>query len=668
MFKEIKVNAHLNEQTGYGIHATNFFRELDKLVQKQVGGEGAVTISRLDTVTAAHTTERHPAPSILYNVWESTHQPDEFMNKLNLYDQLWVPSEWQKACSISQGIPEEFIRVVPEGVNPDIYKPGTTLEDGNFNFLLVGKWEPRKSNLEICRAFLAAFPADEYPNVRLYLNCDTLFPCDNYKSTEERLEGYGLQDSRFIVVRFEQGEAYVRRLQSAHVFVSCSRAEGWGLPIIESMAVGIPTIVADWSGSTEYAFDALLVSVPELKKPEGIYGGWDVPGKWGEPDYNHLVKVMKDAYDNYSTHKAKALKTSEYIRTNFSWEKAAQKAWNVLEELYNNTVIIPVEKVVDKPVDNPELSIKVFARQHGYEITSMKKRSAIFVVDCHPTTQEKKDTLVETIKQIKSFGYPVCLCAHMPLPEYIIELSDFYIYDKRDILSGDDRPYYWSRDTLGVVRSAKSNSQCTALAANHNIRNSIDFLLGKYDWMYEMSYDTEVDLESWLEKVNSSEKELIGMLFENQPETFSGLLIAAKMELMDKFVPRLATWEDFSNHYGPDKFVSERGSYKYIKEHIGIENVEWLEMDIGNRFNQIDTAAWEEVTGINWSDDLFQCNFVEGPFLNIGDSPHPQIKSTSTWDYDVSFSTPEDGVVYSLKQKRGMWSRPTIKYFKNDFL
>jgi autotransporter strand-loop-strand O-heptosyltransferase len=643
MFKKINVCAHMNEVTGYGIHASRFFPALDALVQKQSGGEGEVTISLLDVVTASHTTTRHPAPSILYTVWESTKYPDDFMNKLSLYDQLWVPSEWQKACSIAQGIPEEFIRVVPEGVNPDIYKPGETLNDGFFNFILVGKWEPRKSNLEICRSFLAAFPADEYPNVRLYLNCDTLFPCDNYKSTEERLEGYGLQDSRFIVIRFEQGEAYVRRLQSAHVFVSCSRAEGWGLPICESLACGVPTIVADWSGSTEYATDALLVRVPELKKPEGIYGGWNVPGKWGEPDYAHLVEVMKDAYTNYATHKAKALITSDHIRTNFSWEVAAQKAWGVLEDLYN-TINTPV----DIPVDNPEDTIRKFARSKGYEITAMKPRSAIFIVDSHPTTQDKLSTLIETIKQIKGLGYPLLLSAHMPLPPEVIEMADYFIYDKRDILSGEDKPIYWRTDGKGNRETTQASTPCGALAQLHNIRNSIDFCLGKYDWIYHMTYDTEIDLAAWLDKVHSSPKDMVLIKYEGNDGGVSGQIIAGKTSLMDKVFFHIPTWEEFALIYGEDRFCSERGTYKHVKEQVGLDNVEWIDIDVSNRFSSVDRNAWK--------DDVFQCHFVEGPYLNIA--------GISEKEYDVYYQIPEQGNVYQLKQKCGMWSRPSIKYYQ----
>jgi autotransporter strand-loop-strand O-heptosyltransferase len=645
MFREVKINATFGDRTGYQVHATNFFRELDKLMKAQVGGEGEVTISLLDTVTASHTDTKFNPPSILYNVWESTEQPIEFIKRLENYDQLWVASEWQRAASIAQGIPEEFVKVVPEGVDPERFKPDNEHlsyqeKDGlAFNFLHIGQWQPRKSTLEICQSFIKAFPLLYYPNVRLYLSADTLFPSDSYKSTQERLEAYGVNDSRIIPIDFEHGEDYVRRLQSSHVFVSCSRSEGWGLPFIEAMACGIPTIVADFGGSTEYASAASKVRVPELRKPHGIYGNWDVPGMWGEPDYDHLTEVMQNAYHNYSDHKAKALKTSEFIRTEFSWASAAKKAMVHLEELSN---------LKKEPVKAPESLIREFARSKGYEIQSMKRRSAIFTVDCHPDTKEKLDTLIETINQIKSYDYPILVSSHLPLPSEVVEMVDFYVYDKKDILSGDDLPFYWRSDGKGGSETTQAGIPCHALAALHNVRNACDLIMHKYDWMYQMNSDVEVDLNEWLDKVHASDKGFICQRFENQPETVSGLITAGKTELMDKILPRFQTWKEFADYYGEYKFNSEKGYYRLVCEHIGLENVEWLNMDIGNRFNQVDKNAWK--------DDIFVCHFVEGPFLHIN--------GMSDREYDVTYSTPNNPNVYTLKQKCGVWSRPSTRYFQ----
>lgn len=673
MFGELRVKAIFNERTGYGIHASRFFPELDALMRNVKNGKGAVTITLDDTVTASQRTDFPAAPSILYNVWESTEQPQEFMNNLRNYDQLWVASEWQRACSIAQGVPEEFVKVVPEGVDPNIYKP---LEEDlvpsrlprkapmPFNFLHVGQWQPRKSTLEVIKAFQEAFPLDavgyDNSNFRLYLSVDTLFPSDQYKTTEERLAAYGIEDPRIIVVHFEEREDYIRRLQQAQCFVTCARSEGWNLPLIEAMACGVVSIACDFGGSTEYAMDAVKVRVAKLIKPFGIYGNWEVPGQWCEPDFEHLVKQMRDVYSRYEKHKERALQTSDFIREKFSWKAAAEKAYKHLEELSEKieSSSLPAVKITHHgpptPTaaveDSPEKKIISYAKKLGYEIESLHKRKVIFTIDCHPSSMERVETLVESVRQVKRLGYPVLVTSHLPLPQPAIEEADFYIYDKRDILSGDDLPVYSRVVGEGKIERKQATVQCHALAWLHNMRNAIDFCIGKYDWIYNMSSDAECDLQEWVDKVLASDKDLIATKWEGADETFNGQLIAGKVEMFDKLYPRLETWEEFKEMFAEWRFCCERGYYKRAEKLIGLDNIDFIDVGpIGNRFDQVDRGVWP--------DEVFLCNFIDGPNLTIS--------GISNREYDVRYTTPDGSAMFKTMQKPGMVSRAAIKYYKD---
>jgi autotransporter strand-loop-strand O-heptosyltransferase len=660
MFKEIKVKASFNERTGYGIHASRFFPELQKLVPSD--GTGTVHIALLDTVSASQATEFAPSPSILYNVWESDEQPQDFIDKLKHYDQLWVPSEWQRAASIAQGVPEEFVKVVPEGVDPEIYKPVKEGEHKSFThypftFLVCGQWQHRKSTLEIIQAFLKAFPAETfsrfdqaekivlYQDVRLELSVDTLFPSDPYKSTEERLKAYGIDDPRISVIHFEERADYIRRLQSAHCFVSCSRSEGWGLPIGEAIAVGLPTIVADWGGSTEYAGNAINVRIKELRKPEGIYGGWNVPGHWAEPDYDHLVEQMKLVYNTYPIHKTLALENAEVMRTEFSWKAAAEKAYKILEELADK-VPLPIEEKMVIRGDSFEKDMRTLAAKNGMEITGIKKRKAIFSIDCHPCSQERIDVLIETINQVRPFGYPILVVAHLPLPEDVIKLCDYYIYDKNDIMSGDDLPTYSRTKPDGTVEYTKASKPCHALAGLLNWRNAINFCRGRWDWIYQMNSDVEIDINEWMEKVYASDKDIIAVRWEGAKDTFGGQICASRVEAIDKIFFPVETWEQFAATMKEHRFCSERGYYR-IAEQMGLENIEFIDIEMGNLFDQVDREAWGE--------DTFQYHFVEGPFV--------QINGMSKNEYDVEFSSEKH--TYKTKLKANMWCRPEVKYYQD---
>ncbi|MEN6420801.1 MAG: autotransporter strand-loop-strand O-heptosyltransferase [Smithella sp.] len=625
MYKKINFHATFNEQTGYGIHATQLVRELEKLIP--VGKnttDGDFNITLADVVSAQHIKIRRPFPSILYSVWESTQKPQGFLDILKLYDQLWHPSEWERQCSIDDGINPDFIKTVPEGVDPNIFKPVLLEKDLHFNFLIVGKWEHRKATKEMIKFWLEVFEGIE--KVRLYVASDNPFPVDKYRTTEERLSGYGLDDARIKVVHFQDKKEHVETLQRSHVFLSCSRAEGWNLPLIEAMACGIPAVALKWSGSTEFAGDALLVEVKEFKKPEHVYGMPDCPGLWAEPDFEHFKKVIKDSYDNWTVHRAKALDTAGFIREIFSWEMAAQRVMMLLGE---------IEK------------IKV-----NIEVKNEEKKNQIFVIGCWPNSEDKMNTLVETINQVKAEGYPVLITSHYPLPPSIIELADYYIYDKRNELSGDWRATY-TRKKDGKIESAKATIPYHAVAVLHAIRNAIDFCCGKFDVMHYMEYDIEFDVKEYasLWKNKPKEKRLLAISYEKESgvPAIQSCLFSGDMRWLSLYFPIVKTWEEYLSRYGEGYYVLEHWLVKYFEENKVTDKVAMVDYPIANRYDQVDREIWP--------DDIFNLNYQNGPVINIS--------GLSRREYDVSFENDKDGVQYQVPVKVGTWASPNTKFFRN---
>jgi autotransporter strand-loop-strand O-heptosyltransferase len=627
MFRKVNAHATFNN-TGYGQHAQGFFTALEKLilVQKELPYDGDISISLLDSVGAQYVRDRNKFPSILYNAWESTEQPKGFMEALRLYDQLWVPSNWQRECMIMQGVNPQFIKVVPEGIDPDIFTPnhsqGYELETavGTFNFLIVGKWEHRKATKEMIQCWLEVFK--DVPNAVLQISADNPFPVDEYRTTEERLKGYGLESDKIEIVHFEEKEDYIRRLQEAHVFLSCSRAEGWGLPLIEAMATGIPSVALDWSGSTEYAKDAMLVRVKELKTPEHVYGMPDCPGVWAEPDFDHFKEVIWDAYLNWEKHRIKAIETSDYIRSEFSWDKAAEKAMVIFQEIEDNAKAIIAET-----------------------------KDQIFCVGCWPNSEEKMNTLTETINQIKNAGFPVLVTSHYALPPSIIEMADYYIYDKRNELSGDWRATYF-RTKDGKREEAKATIPYHAVAVLHAIENAIDFCVGKYGVMHYMEYDVEFDLQEYLDlwRKKPEEKKMLALSYEHKTDAIQSCLFSGNIEYLNKYFPRVKTWDEYFAKYGEQNYVLEHWLVKHFLERDPLwQRIETVDYPITNRFDQIDHNVWP--------DDVFSCHFLDGANLSIN--------GLSRREYDVTFSNSKNGDTFKLIQKVGTWASPDDKVFRD---
>ena len=115
----------------------------------------------------------------------------------------------------------------------------------------------------------------------------------------------------------------IKFLKTGHVFLSCARAEGWNLPLIESMACGTPSIYSECSGQLEFAEGKghpvkILGEKLANQNSYARYTMSDLPGNYYEPDFNHLCEVMRDVYTNYETYKEKALTESLEIRKKFN--------------------------------------------------------------------------------------------------------------------------------------------------------------------------------------------------------------------------------------------------------------------------------------------------------------------------------------------------------------
>lgn len=265
---------------------------------------------------------------IAYNVWESTEYPKDFFERLFYFDEVWVPSSWQKENLINQGYPENKIYIVPEGVDTKVFKPAEEIiSKSKFTFLLFGRWEYRKSTTEIIRTFGETFK-DLTDDVELICSVENNFSFDGLNNTEERVKHHKLFYDNIKFIDYPSREEYVKYLQQGDVFLSCSRSEGWFLPLIESMSCGTPSIYSDWGAQLEYAKDkGIPVKIKGLS-PANYEHNW--PGFYCEPDLENLSQKMLDVYNNYSSFKQKALKDGEFIREEFTWEKAAEKADKIL--------------------------------------------------------------------------------------------------------------------------------------------------------------------------------------------------------------------------------------------------------------------------------------------------------------------------------------------------
>lgn len=415
--------------------------------------------------------DKYIGPKIAYNVWESTRQPDNFFNQLLKFDEIWVPSEWQRECTIEQGADPDKVKVVPEGVDvhtfyPEKVEPLEEYRDDRFKFLLMGRWDYRKSTKEIIETFLSTFSPEE--PIDLIVSIDNMWgeEMDGFKTTEERLQNYSLIDPRIKIIHFPSREDYIKYLKTGHVFVSCARSEGWNLPLIEAMACGTPSIYSECCAQMEFAKGKgipvkIIGEKPANKNNYGRYTMSELPGNYYEPDFGHLSKVMRDAYENYDLYKEKALVESSDLRDKFSWEVVAK----IGQEKVNAFMEKISSEEYNKNSDTNSINVSYF---EGPKVEILGEYDAAYLVEF---IDSKTDKVLHSQTITNNMW---CSCSKKYYIDWIIKVNGkvidtFTLKNKRVLISFESKSI---GDTLAwapyAVDFAKKNKCKVILSTFHN--------------------------------------------------------------------------------------------------------------------------------------------------------------------------------------------------------
>lgn len=231
-----------------------------------------------------------------------------FKNAILKSEKILVPSVYVKNLLVQQwNIEERKVTVTPEAVDDSLIslkskvKSKKVLDNLKIKepyIFYVGNAHPHKNVKGLIKVFLKL--KIDYPNLKLVLSGGDHYFWQKIKSE--------YQQKNIIFTGFISDQEMVGLYKNAKCFVMPSLEEGFGIPLLEAMAVGCP-VVSSNAGS-----------LPEVGGDAAIY--------FNPNDTDDMVDKIFQVLNNEGLRKSLIEKGKKRVKQ-FSWEKLAKQTLEV---------------------------------------------------------------------------------------------------------------------------------------------------------------------------------------------------------------------------------------------------------------------------------------------------------------------------------------------------
>lgn len=275
--------------------------------------------------------------------------PSEWVDAIKSMNMVIVPSNFTKEGLIKAGAPPSKIKVVPESFSDsllsqresDLPEIDLTEITTKFNFLLFGQvtsMDPetdRKNLLYTVKWFCEEFEGNR--DVGLIVKSNLGTNCVFHKEKLSHMFKSLVSEVRkgeYPKVYLLNGDmtddecASLFHSSKVNSLLTLTRGEGYGLPIIDAAAAGLPIIATGWSGHMDYLrmgkftkVNYTLNTIPHDKMEKSIFAKGS---RWAMPIEEDAKKKMRKSYESQSVPKEWAKDLKEGIQRDYSFSAVSR--------------------------------------------------------------------------------------------------------------------------------------------------------------------------------------------------------------------------------------------------------------------------------------------------------------------------------------------------------
>ena len=271
---------------------------------------------------------RLPAKTLLCNtMWESDRIPEEWVPGMNRCAAILLPCEAQFEIFRESGVKRPMY-TIPEPVDTAYWSERTQLPNPKeFKIVSWSRMSSRKMPLEMLQVFSYVFPADQYPDVVFELKTN---------NGQFGMGSAGIPHIRDKRIRIHDGIWSLDRLRdwasSANAGFFLSRGEGMFVPPMQAMCLGLPVIVPNHTGPSDYADTRYNYPVKLDPKEPLVPSPMGEGLRWWNPSLDHAAEQLKKLYDNYKEAQRRGKAAQKMIQERYSILSVANRIVRVAEE------------------------------------------------------------------------------------------------------------------------------------------------------------------------------------------------------------------------------------------------------------------------------------------------------------------------------------------------
>jgi glycosyltransferase involved in cell wall biosynthesis len=258
--------------------------------------------------------------------------------------------ELTKPCEVLfEGVDVNIYKKIEEFKSKELFNQLNNIDE-KFNYLFTGHWlqgemgQDRKDVGMLIKTFLETFK-DKATKPGLILKTQSatssIMDRDEILSKIQAIRvtvgGENLPNVYLLHGEFtdeEMNELYNHPKVKA--FVSFTKGEGYGRPLLESSISQKPVIASNWSGHLDYLSPTMSILLPgsvnQIHSSAVVQNMLLPESGWFTVDYKQASNILKDVYNNYKKFIDGAKKQSYRSRTEFNLDKMGELLINILDK------------------------------------------------------------------------------------------------------------------------------------------------------------------------------------------------------------------------------------------------------------------------------------------------------------------------------------------------